>query len=177
MQWEHSKEGSSSSNDHVAGTVLVALYFPSPAPLHSGAEFRNNYPSLGLRSVLLKGFSRTTKTSLPYKKSFAGFKNVASITLCGFVVCNVSYTEIFQVITHAGRSWEWKKAHGPISKTHSKIYCCFTGMNSTWWFMVIIGLHAGTNPHGLTFLSLKEILKIFVFLKEENHLHCSIVIL
>lgn len=84
-----------------------------------------NYPGLDPRSVLLKGISRPINTSLSYKKSLAGFKISASITLCGFVVCNVSYTEIFQVITQAERCWEWKKGHGPISKTHSKIHCPF----------------------------------------------------
>lgn len=139
---------------------LLPCTFP-PQPhclwmLNSGM----NHPGLDPRRVLLKGNSRTIKTSLSYKKSLAGFKNGASITLYGFVVCNVSYTEIFQVTTHAERCWEWKKAHGQFLNPTAKYVAHFTEMSSTWWLMAIIGLHAHTNLHGLTF---QEKLKIFVF--------------
>lgn len=45
MRANESKK-SSSSNDHVACTVPVALYFPSPAPLPMDAEFKNELPQL-----------------------------------------------------------------------------------------------------------------------------------
>lgn len=82
--------------------LLPCTFLPQPHclwRLNSGM----NCSGLDPASVLLKGISRTIKATLSYKITLAGFKNGASITLCGFVVCNVSYIEIFQFITQAER--------------------------------------------------------------------------
>lgn len=138
---------------------LLPCTFP-PQPhclwmLNSGI----NYPGLDPRSVLLKGISRTVKTSLSYKKSLAGFRNGASITLCGFVVCNVSYTEIFMRRDAENE----RKYMAQFLKPTAKYVAHFTEMSSTWWLMVIILLHAHTNLYGSHFTHLRNTENICIF--------------
>lgn len=132
--------------DSVAKTAATTVTMKLPCTVPPQPPYlwilNSGMKCLGLdpRTVLLKGISRPVKTSLLQEKPCRLQEWCKHSS--GFVACNLSCTEIFQVIvTQAERDLEWKRARGPNSTTAEYI-ACFTEISSTWWLISITGLHA-----------------------------------